>query len=141
MPEEINLSDTQGEFEEKVYAVADEVLSILKELSQEWLDSPLEVIKKYIDSLSTRNRELEGALKAGEGIRSYIDNANFSYQGTQIPLTISVGVSAFKKRDDCTTVFERADRALYLAKRSGRNMVKTEADDVKSQSVLEQKIV
>jgi diguanylate cyclase len=71
---------------------------------------------------------LEGAQKAGESIRSYIDKATFSYKGQKIPLTISVGVSQFKKGDDNNSVFERADRALYLAKHSGRNTVKTESD-------------
>ena len=145
MSNEVNLSDIQGDFEEKVIAVADEVLVILKELSKgnkkhisskliaeklfwkdsiknlingntvrepvnnidpdflrnlsntildkltellpshlsdnlgslkeslhnkildsesrEWLESPLEIIKKYIDSLSGRNRELGDFIK------------------------------------------------------------------------------
>jgi diguanylate cyclase len=71
---------------------------------------------------------LEGAQKAAEGIRSYIDKATFSYKGKTIPLTISVGVSKFIKGDDKNSVFERADRALYLAKNSGRNAVRSELD-------------
>ena len=71
---------------------------------------------------------LDGAQKAGEGIRSYIDKASFSYKGEKIALTISVGVSQFRKQDDNSSVFERADSALYLAKNSGRNTVKTESD-------------
>ncbi len=79
--------------------------------------------------------DLAGGLKAGEGIRSYIDKSSFSYKGQTIPMTISVGVSTFKKGDDNSSVFERADNALYLAKRSGRNSLKTE-DDVDSNSVI-----
>lgn len=71
---------------------------------------------------------LHNAKKAGEGIRSYIDNAVFSYKEKEISLTISIGISSLRKGDDCNTVFERADRALYLAKRSGRNRVKSEDD-------------
>jgi len=80
--------------------------------------------------------DIEGATKAGMGLREYIDNAVFSYKGTQIPLTISIGVSEFRKDDDNSSVFERADYALYLAKKSGRNTVKTENDVINSGMVL-----
>jgi diguanylate cyclase len=81
--------------------------------------------------------DLEGASVAGNGLREFIDNAAFSYQGKQIPLTISVGVSEFKKDDDHSSVFERADNALYLAKNSGRNTVRTEIDVINSEVVIE----
>ena len=67
---------------------------------------------------------LEEARKVGENIRSIIDRSVFSFKGKEVPVTTSLGVSTFKKGDDATTVFERADAALYLAKHSGRNMVK-----------------
>ncbi len=75
---------------------------------------------------------LEGAMIAGENIRSYIEKTRFSFKGIDIPVTISIGIGAFKKEDNATTVFERADAALYLAKRSGRNIVKTETDTEKN---------
>jgi diguanylate cyclase (GGDEF)-like protein len=80
--------------------------------------------------------DLEGATKAGNGLREFIDDTVFSYKDTQIPLTISIGVSEFRKGDDHSTVFERADHALYLAKKSGRNTVRTENDVVNSEMVL-----
>lgn len=43
-------------------------------------------------------------------------------------ITISVGVSTFKGGDTVQTMIERADSALYLAKRTGRNRVCTERD-------------
>lgn len=72
--------------------------------------------------------DLEGAIKAAEGIRSFIDKSNFSYKNQQIPLTISAGVSAFRIKESGSAVFERADNALYLAKKSGRNQVRNEND-------------
>lgn len=78
---------------------------------------------------------LNEARKIGEGLRDYIDKFIFSYKDQQIPVTVSIGVSAFRPDDDCYTVFDRADEALYLAKRSGRNNVKTE-DDVQRQPAL-----
>ncbi len=77
-----------------------------------------------------------GAIQAGEGIRSYIDKSVFSYKDHRISLTISVGVSAFRKGDNSSTVFERADSALYLAKRSGRNQVKSENDTLNESASL-----
>jgi diguanylate cyclase len=78
---------------------------------------------------------LNEARKIGEGLRDYIDKFIFSYKDQKIPVTVSVGVSVFRKDDDCFTVFDRADEALYLAKKSGRNNVKTEAD-VRRQTAL-----
>lgn len=78
---------------------------------------------------------LNEARKIGEGLRDYIYKFIFSYKDQEIPVTVSIGVSTFRKEDDGYTVFDRADEALYLAKRSGRNNVKTE-DDVQRQAAL-----
>jgi diguanylate cyclase len=71
---------------------------------------------------------IEGAVVAGERLRSYIDEAVFGYKGEKIPLTISIGVSCLRKDDDMNTVLARADGALRLAKNSGRNIMKTEEE-------------
>lgn len=68
------------------------------------------------------------AKKVSEGIRAYINKFIFSYKEQKISLTISVGISSLRKEDDNKKVFERADSALQLAKKSGSNMVKTEND-------------
>jgi len=74
--------------------------------------------------------DLNGAIIAGEGIRAYIAKSVFSYKSQKIPLTISVGISFFRKEDTIDTIFERADQALYAAKKSGRNQIKSENDIV-----------
>jgi diguanylate cyclase len=43
-------------------------------------------------------------------------------------ITISIGVSTFRRGDTAQSLIERADSALYLAKRTGRNRVCTEID-------------
>jgi predicted signal transduction protein with EAL and GGDEF domain len=41
-----------------------------------------------------------------------------------LPVTVSIGVAEFRRRDDTTQqVFKRADEALYAAKRAGRDRV------------------
>ncbi len=84
---------------------------------------------------------LEDALVAGEGLRAYIDNASFSYKGNNIPMTVSIGVSSFRSSDTDDSVMERADKALYLAKNSGRNTVRTEEDVIKEGNTLRQSSV
>lgn len=70
---------------------------------------------------------LEEALKIGEHLRTKIAESTFLYnKDKEIRLTVSGGISIFKEGDNPGTVFERADKALYNAKRSGRNMIKTE---------------
>ena len=54
-----------------------------------------------------------------------IDNAHDIARqgGTELSFTVSIGVSAYQKGDTEATVTERADKALYLAKRGGKNAV------------------
>lgn len=44
------------------------------------------------------------------------------------PITISVGVAEFRPGEAAESLIERCDRALYAAKRAGRNRVMTESD-------------
>jgi diguanylate cyclase (GGDEF)-like protein len=71
---------------------------------------------------------LPEAKEISEHIRSFIENTRFTFKSNKIIITVSIGISTFKKSDNASTVFERADAALYLAKKSGRNMVKIEDD-------------
>jgi len=71
---------------------------------------------------------LQEAQTAAEALRHYIHHSTFSYRNNKIPLTISIGISEFRRDDDPASVFERADSALYMAKTSGHNNVKTEAE-------------
>lgn len=48
--------------------------------------------------------------------------------GNTLSITISMGVSTFNNGDSPMTVIERADRALYQAKKQGKNRVISELD-------------
>lgn len=61
----------------------------------------------------------------GERLRARVEQENFDYQGTRLPLTISVGVAALPEARAATPseLVRDTDKALYEAKRSGRNRV------------------
>ena len=61
----------------------------------------------------------------GERLRVRVEQENFDYQGTRLPVTISVGVAALPEANVATPseLVRDADSALYEAKRSGRNRV------------------
>ena len=67
------------------------------------------------------NTSLGGGFKVAEKIREQIQTLEFFYKGEQIQLTISCGISLFADGDTPNDVFERADKALYQAKKQGRN--------------------
>ncbi len=70
---------------------------------------------------------LKEALTIGEHLRSKIAESTFLYnKDKEIRLTVSGGISIFKEGDNSGTVFERADKALYNAKRSGKNTIKSD---------------
>lgn len=67
------------------------------------------------------NTQASQAMEMAENIRELIANRGFNYNGEDINLTLSCGISEFCEGDQHDDVFIRADRALYQAKQSGRN--------------------
>ncbi len=64
---------------------------------------------------------IEGAKVTGEKLRAGVAASKFRFKNSPVPVTISIGVAEFRASDTIDDVFERADRALYLAKHGGRN--------------------
>lgn len=119
------------------YKVGDLVLKKLSVLLREKLRSN-KFIARYGGeefAIVIPHANLNEASKIYGGLRDYIDKFIFSYKKQQIPITVSIGISSFRNTDDCYIIFDRADEALHIAKRSGRNTVKTE-DDVPREAVL-----
>ena len=66
---------------------------------------------------------MEGGLKLLDTLRSAIENCPFHFRGERVTISLSGGISAFGSAESSEQVFERADQALYRAKRGGRNRI------------------
>jgi diguanylate cyclase (GGDEF)-like protein len=62
----------------------------------------------------------EGAMLLAERIRENV-SALQTVRGRSTNVTVSVGVARLQEKESAETFFERADKALYSAKRNGRN--------------------
>ena len=70
--------------------------------------------------------QLEQAIERLELAREKISNIPFKFKSEDIRITVSVGVAQFSQDSDTVvTVFEAADKALYEAKRRGRDQIVT----------------
>ncbi|MEP1216759.1 MAG: diguanylate cyclase [Marinobacter sp.] len=58
-----------------------------------------------------------------DGMRKHIAALPFHFRGDPVSVTFSAGLAEFTEGDDEDDVFDRADKALYLAKDSGRDRV------------------
>lgn len=65
----------------------------------------------------------EHARQVAEKLRQKIESSPFNFKKEPVQITMSVGLSEFKEGESPEAVFERADKALYKAKESGRNQV------------------
>ena len=69
---------------------------------------------------------LAGAKQVAETIRKRVEALRLTRRHDNLtldPFTISLGVTVRQEADDHDTLFERADKALYHSKNSGRNRV------------------
>jgi diguanylate cyclase (GGDEF)-like protein len=71
--------------------------------------------------------EMHKAVKAAERLRSAVENAafNFNAENPAGKVTISIGVAGVMDEEDISPeeLIKKADEALYLSKRTGRNRV------------------
>ncbi len=68
--------------------------------------------------------ESQAALAAAERIRMFIEQQAFVVDGVTVPVTVSIGLADLIATDtSLDDVLRRADRALFRAKKAGRNRV------------------
>jgi diguanylate cyclase len=65
--------------------------------------------------------KLEDALRVIDDMRVAVSKIGFHFRGNPVSITISSGITVLADADSAGSAFERADKALYNAKESGRN--------------------
>jgi diguanylate cyclase (GGDEF)-like protein len=68
----------------------------------------------------------DAATALAERIRASVERDGAIAGGTRVPLTVSAGVAVGDAREGFDQLLARADRALYAAKKAGRNRVLAE---------------
>ncbi len=78
---------------------------------------------------------MEGGLRLLEVLRTAIEACPFHFKGQPVTITLSGGLAAYHSGEVAEQVFERADQALYRAKRGGRNRIESERYEARSDSL------
>lgn len=113
------VNDTYG------HAAGDEVLrtvaSIIKEQLRE-SDIPARYGGEEFAVLLPFTK-IEEAQIVGERLRKAVESHPVNVEGVEIAVTISMGLAEYNREETGEELFERADKALYEAKKNGRNQV------------------
>jgi len=121
-----NVNDTHG------HRVGDRLLSALGKRSKDVFRRD-DYIARYGGeefAVILYNTIGDKAKIAAERLRAEIERMEFKYVKRGVPnsirITLSIGLGWYRDGDTPETLVVRADQALYLAKRSGRNQTRTE---------------
>ncbi|WP_456417488.1 diguanylate cyclase [Thiolapillus sp.] len=63
----------------------------------------------------------KGAMAIAEKLRNAVEQCAFHFRKKKVTITVSCGISEYRKGDTPEDAFERADQALYQSKHKGRN--------------------
>jgi diguanylate cyclase len=66
--------------------------------------------------------KLGDALPIANQLRMAVESLRFHFRGTPVRVTVSCGVTELHGADAAEAAFDRADAALYRAKRGGKNL-------------------
>lgn len=115
------VNDTYG------HLAGDAILKRLSEIAQSTLRSE-DVFARYGGeefTIVSRGTDLARAMVVAERLRQSIERTDFVYEGQYIPITVSLGVAAVPEITAHTPedLIGAADKALYDAKKNGRNRV------------------
>lgn len=83
------------------------------------------------------NTHVEGALRALRKVQKRAQETSFQHEGSTLPLpSFSAGLSLYRPGETPESFIQRADHAMYRAKRLGRNRIESDqADSVTATSM------
>ena len=118
------VNDTHG------HAVGDEVLKAVASLFRESIRTT-DLVARYGGeefAVMMPETELDDAMIFAEKIRALVESAPIDTQAGPVPATVSIGVASvpFTRVKGPKELIVAADKALYRAKRAGRNQVHAE---------------
>lgn len=101
---------------------------------------PIDMVSRYGGEeflILVPNVPAQGGIELGNRIRHAFMDQPYREKGLEIPLTVSIGIAAYRKDYSYGTstledMISRADQALYKAKRMGRNRVELSANRQKA---------
>ncbi|GGP49503.1 sensor domain-containing diguanylate cyclase [Shewanella saliphila] len=110
------------------HLTGDYTIKIIAQMLNEYLKRPTDLVSRFGGeefAIILPSTEAEGAQQVAEQIRQAISESKIVHNDNHIPLTVSIGVSAdiIDSDEHPMLLLEQADKALYQAKRSGRNKV------------------
>lgn len=70
--------------------------------------------------------DLENLILVAERIRKKVEASTITHEEQTFQITCSFGCAIYQPNDDLDSLLHRADKALYAAKKAGRNCVKVE---------------
>ena len=114
-----DVNDTLG------HLAGDQVLKDVAQLAKSRL-RPDDVIARYGGeefAIVLPETKLRGGILIAEQLRQMIEDEAFVFEGEEIQVTVSCGVSELEADWRCNDFLRDADRKLYEAKGSGRNRV------------------
>lgn len=119
-----NYNDTYGHLQ------GDNCLKLVSRAIQEQLKRPGDYVARYGGEefvVLLPNTDSGGALLLAEAMRAKVEELCLEHASSPVSrrVTVSIGVSSVvpDSRLDCSALLEAADKALYEAKRQGRNRV------------------
>lgn len=71
----------------------------------------------------------DACLEIAQRILKLVSSNRLIYKGKSLNITVSIGATKYKKGDRPDTIIERADRALYKSKNSGKNQMNVELEN------------
>lgn len=107
------------------HKVGDQVLRAVSEAVQESLRAS-DLVFRYGGEefvVILNGIDMDKAFKLAEKIRRGVEKDYFVDKDQKMIVTVSIGVACVREGDTESSLFERADKALYAAKGNGRNQV------------------